>query len=38
LYRLLEQLNKNKKEGKDLGEDLFDLYKENIEYIKYVDP
>ena len=39
---LLQQLktnkNKNKKEGKELVENLFDLYKENIEYIKYVNP
>ena len=38
MNKLIEQLNKNKKEGEDLGNELFDLYKENIEYIKYVNP
>ena len=36
--RTIAQLTKNKYEGKDLSEGLFDLYKENIEYIKYVNP
>jgi len=35
---LIRIFNKNKEEGKELGEDLFDLYKENIEYIKYINP
>lgn len=36
--RTIAQLKQNKYEGKDLSEGLFDLYKENIEYIKYVSP
>jgi hypothetical protein len=35
---IINLLTKNKKKGKDLGEGLFELYKENIEYIKYVNP
>ena len=38
LPAFLAQIRDNKKKGKDLGENVFNLYKENIECIKYVNP
>lgn len=38
LNTMLYLFNKNKEAGKDLGEGIFELHKENIEYIKYVNP
>ena len=38
LKEFLKQIWQNKFDGKDLGENVFNLYKENIEYIKYVNP
>ena len=35
---LLSRVLNNQMEGKDIGENVFNLYKENIEYIKYVKP